>query len=206
MVNQPYLVNSRRHNLYSDVYYSVSKNKESNKHIFNFVWRSRDLWSQGHLTKLVKYAIRKTTHDFLSNFYCHFISYCFLDIWLQTFQGWPWPLTFRSLLRLNCFIPFEKLPMTSYLTSIDTLSHTVFGIFDFKLFTGWPWPLTLKVIWGQKISYHFKSLYTTSYSTSIDIISPSRTVLEIMPVKIMKATQNGGIWPFKSQGHEWIFC
>ena len=45
----------------------------------------------------------------------------------------------------------------------------------------------------------------TSYLTSMDTISLSRTVLEIMPVKILKAEQNGGVWPFKRQGQESIF-
>ena len=45
----------------------------------------------------------------------------------------------------------------------------------------------------------------TSYLTSMDTISLSRTVLEIMPVKILKAEQNGGFWPFKGQGQESIF-
>ena len=39
-----------------------------------------------------------------------------------------------------------------------------------------------------------------SYLTSMETISLSRTVLEIMPIKILKAEQNGGFWPFKGQG------
>ena len=39
----------------------------------------------------------------------------------------------------------------------------------------------------------------TSYLTFMDTISLSRTVLEIMPVKILKSEQNGGFWPFKGQ-------
>ena len=45
----------------------------------------------------------------------------------------------------------------------------------------------------------------TSYLTSMDTISLSRTVLEIMPVKILKAEQNGGFLPFKGQGQVSIF-
>ena len=45
----------------------------------------------------------------------------------------------------------------------------------------------------------------TSYSTSMNTISLSRTVLEIMPVKVLKVAQNGGIWPFQGQGHWLIF-
>ena len=48
-------------------------------------------------------------------------------------------------------------------------------------------------------------LQCTYYSTSMETISLSLTVLEKMPVKIMKAAQNGGILPFKGQGHESIF-
>ena len=45
----------------------------------------------------------------------------------------------------------------------------------------------------------------TSYLTSIDTISLSRTVLEIMSVKVLKAEQNGGFRPFKGQGQGSIF-
>ena len=45
----------------------------------------------------------------------------------------------------------------------------------------------------------------TSYLTSMDTISPSSTVLEIMPVKILKAEQNGGFLAFKSQSEKSIF-
>ena len=44
-----------------------------------------------------------------------------------------------------------------------------------------------------------------SYLTSLDTIALSPKVLEIMPVNILKAKQNGGIWPFKGRGHESIF-
>jgi len=54
MVNQSYLVNRGRYNHYSDSYSRVLKNTEFSKHIFEIVWRSRDLVNQGHLTKLVK--------------------------------------------------------------------------------------------------------------------------------------------------------
>ena len=45
----------------------------------------------------------------------------------------------------------------------------------------------------------------TSYLTSMDTMFLSRTVLEIMPVKISKAKQNGGFWPLKGQGQVSIF-
>ena len=43
------------------------------------------------------------------------------------------------------------------------------------------------------------------YSTSVDTISLYYAVLEKMPVKFLKVAHNGGIWPFKGQGHESIF-
>ena len=97
--------------------------------------------------------------------------------------------------------------MTSYLTSINTisLSRNVFEIFDFKVFRVWPWPLTPKDHPGSKNSIPFESPYMTSYSTSMNTISLSRTVFEIMPVKILKAEQNGGFWLFQGQGHWPIF-
>ena len=40
----------------------------------------------------------------------------------KVFRIWPWPLTFRGHLGSKIFLPFESPYMTSYLTSIDTLS------------------------------------------------------------------------------------
>ena len=121
----------------------------------------------------------------------------------KIFRVWPWLLTPKGHLGSKKFIPFERLYMTSYLTSMDTisLSRTVFEIFDFKVFRVWPWPLTPKDHLGSKNFIPLESPYMTSYLTSMDTISLSRTVLEIMPVKILKAEQNGGFWPFKGQGH-----
>ena len=125
----------------------------------------------------------------------------------KVFGVWPWPLTPKGHLGSNILIPFESPYMTSYLTSIDTisLSCTVFEIFDFKVFRVWPWPLTSEGHLGSKNFKPFESPYMTSYLTSMDTISLSRTVLEIMPVKILKAEQNGGFWPFKGQGQASIF-
>ena len=86
-----------------------------------------------------------------------------------------------------------------------SLSGTVFEIFDLNVFRVWPWPLTPKGHLGSKNFIPFESPYMTSYLTSMDTISLSRTVLEIMPVNIFKAEQNGGFWPFKGQGQESIF-
>ena len=125
----------------------------------------------------------------------------------KVFRVWPWPLTPKGHLGSKCFIPFESPYMTSYLTSMDniSLSRTVFEIFDFKVFRVWPWPLTPKGHLGSKNFIPLESPYMTSYLTSMDTISLSRTVLEIMPVKILKAKQNGGFWPFKGQGPRSIF-
>ena len=122
----------------------------------------------------------------------------------KKFRVWPWPLTPKSHLGSKNFILFESPYMTSYLTSMDTisLSLTVFEIFDFKVFRVWPWPLTSKGHLGSKNFTPFESPYMTSYLTSMDTISLSRTILEIMPVKILKAEQNGGFWPFRGQGQE----
>ena len=120
---------------------------------------------------------------------------------------WPWPLTPKSHLGSKKFILFESPYMTSYLTSMDTfsLSRTVLEIFDFKVFRVWPWPLTPKGHLGSKKFIPFESPYMTSYLTSMNTISLSRTVFEIMPVKILKAEQNGGFWLFKGQGQKSIF-
>ena len=125
----------------------------------------------------------------------------------KVFRVWPWPLTPEGHLGSKIFIPFESPYMTSYLTSIDTisLSRTVPEIFDFKISRVRPWPLTPKSHLGSKKFIPFESPYMTSYLTSMDTISLSRTVLEIMPVKILKAEQNGGFWPFKGQGQVSIF-
>ena len=125
----------------------------------------------------------------------------------KVFRVWPWPLTPKGHLGSKNFIPFESPYMTSYSTSMDTisLSHTVLEIFDFKVFRVWPWPLTPKGHLGSEIFIPFESPYMTSYLTSMNTISLSRTVFEIMPVKILKAEQNGGFWPFQGQGHWPIF-
>ena len=125
----------------------------------------------------------------------------------KVLRVWPWPLTPKGHLGSKIFILFKSPYMTSYLTFMDhiSLSRTVFEIFDFKVFRVWPWPLTPKGHLGSKIRISFESPYMTSYLTSVNTISLSRTVLKIMPVKILKAEQNGGFWPFKGQGQESIF-
>ena len=102
--------------------------------------------------------------------------------------------------------------MTSYLTSMDTisLSRTVFEIFDFKAFRDWPWPLTPKGHLGSKNGIQFERPYMTAYLTALD--SLSRTVFEIFDFKVFR------VWPwplipeshlgskklYHSKGHIWL--
>ena len=125
----------------------------------------------------------------------------------KVFRVWPLPLTPKGHMGSKNFIPLESPYMTSYLTPMNTisLSRTVLEIFDFKVFRVWPWPLTPKGHLGSKNFIPFESPYMTSYLTSMNTISLSRTVFEIMPVKVSKAEQNGGFWPFQGQGHWPIF-
>ena len=66
---------------------------------------------------------------------------------------WPWPLTFRGHLGSKIFSPFESSYMTSYLTSIDTLSlsRTVFEKIRVKIFSvkqnGGFWPFQGQGLW-----------------------------------------------------------
>ena len=108
------------------------------------------------------------------------------------FRVWPRPLTPKSHLGSKIFILFGSSYMTTYLTSMDTisLSRTVLEIFDFKIFRVWPWTLTLKGHLGFKKYILFGSPYTTSYLTSMDDISLSRTVFEIFDFKIFR------VWPW----------
>ena len=117
----------------------------------------------------------------------------------KVFTIWPWPLTPKGHLGSKQFIPFESPYMTSYLTSMDTisLSRTVFEIFDFKVFRVWPWPLTPKGQLGSKKCMPFESPYMTSYLTSMDTISLSRTVFEIFDVKVFRVWP----WPLTPKGH-----
>ena len=124
----------------------------------------------------------------------------FLKIFdFKALRFWPWPLTFRSHLRSEIFLPFESPYIPSYLTSIDTfsLSRTVFEIFDFKVFGVWTWPLTFRGHLRSKIFSPFESQYMTSYLTSIDTFSLSRTVFEIFDFKVFRVWP----WPLTFRGH-----
>ena len=114
----------------------------------------------------------------------------------KIFRVWPWPLTPKGHLGSKKIIPFGRPCMTSYLTSMDTisLSRTVFEIFDFRV---WPWPLTPEGHSGSKKVIPFGRPYMTSYLTSMDTISLSRTILEIFDVKVFRVWP----WPWTPQGH-----
>ena len=117
----------------------------------------------------------------------------------EIFRVWPWPLTPKGHLGSKKIIPFERPYMSSYLTSMDTisLSRTVFEIFDFKVFRVWPWPLTPKGHLGSKKIIPFERPYMTSYLTSMDTNSLSRTVFEIFNIKVFRVWP----WPLTPKGH-----
>ena len=92
--------------------------------------------------------------------------------------------------------------MTSYLTSIDTisLSRTIFEIFDFEVFRVLPRPLTSEGHLRSKNCIQFERPYMTSYLTAMDTllsISLSRTVFEIFDFKVIT------VWhpPLPPKGH-----
>ena len=74
---------------------------------------------------------------------------------------WPWPSNPWGHLGSKNIMPFGSPYMTSYLTSMDTisLSRTVLEIFDFKVFRVWPWPLTP---WGH-LESNFFILFESPY-------------------------------------------
>ena len=127
------------------------------------------------------------------------ISYRFRDIRLQSFRVWPLALTSEGHLGSKTFILFGSPYMTSYLTSMDTisLSRNVFEIFHFKIFMGWPWRLTSEGHLESKIFILFESPYTTSCLTLMNTISLSRTVLEIFDFRVFMVWP----WPLNSGGH-----
>ena len=118
---------------------------------------------------------------------------------LKVFRVWPWPLTPRGHLGSKNCISLERPYMTSYLTSMDTisLSRNVFEIFDFKVFRVWPWPFTPEGHMRSKMFIPFERPYMTSYLTSMDTIFLSHTVLEIFDFKVFKVWP----WPLTPKGH-----
>ena len=111
----------------------------------------------------------------------------------KVFRVWPWPSNTKDHLNSKNSLLFESSYMTSYLTSMDTisLSRTVFEIFDFKVFRVWPWPLTPEGHLWSKIFIPFESPCMTCYLTSINTISLSRTVFEIVDFKVFRVRP----WP-----------
>ena len=150
-------------------------------------------------TSYLEVFLRSTFY--IKFFYWHFlsISYRFRDIWLRSFQGLISTFDLWRSSGVKKFIPLENPYMTSYLTSMDTisLSHTVFEIFDFEVFRVWPWPLTSKGHLGSKYLIPFESPYMTSYLTSMDTISLSHTVFEIFDFEVFRVCP----WPLTSEGH-----
>ena len=129
-----------------------------------------------------------------------FLSRTVFEIFdLKVFRVWPWPLTPRGHLGSKNCISLERPYMTSYLTSMDTisLSRNVFEIFDFKVFRVWPRPLTPKGHMGSKMFIPFERPYMTSYLTFIDTIFLSHTVLEIFDFKVFRVWP----WPLTPKGH-----
>ena len=132
----------------------------------------------------------------------------------KVFRVWPWPLTPKGHLGSKKIVSFESPCMTSYLTSMDTisLSRTVSEIFDFKVFRVWPWPLTPKGHLGSKKFIPFESSYMTSYLTSTDNISLSRTFSRYSTLKFWGFDLD--LWPLKgiwgqknlyhSKAHIWL--
>jgi hypothetical protein len=117
----------------------------------------------------------------------------------KVFRVWHPPLTPKGHLGSKKFIPFERPYLTSYLTSMDTvsLSCTVLEIFDFKVFRVWPWPLTPRGHLGSKNCISLERPYMTSYLTSIDTIFLSHIVLEIFDFKVFRVWP----WPLTPEGH-----
>ena len=133
-----------------------------------------------------------TSTQFESPYMTFYLTSKFLGFDLDL---WPLEVTWGP----KIYMLFERLYMTSYLTSIDTfsLSRTVFEIFEFKIFRVWPWPLTFRGHLRSKIFMPFERPYMTCYLTSIDTFSLSRTVFEIFDFKVFRVWP----WPLTFKGH-----
>ena len=151
------------------------------------------LTSKGHLgSKKIIPLERPYMTSYLSFMDTISLSRTVFEIFdFEVFRVWPWPLTSKGHLGSKKIIPFERPYMTSYLTSMDTisLSRTVFEIFDFEVFRVWPWPLTPKGHLRSKKIIPLERPYMTSYLTSMDIVSLSRTVFEIFDCEVFR------VWP-----------
>ena len=159
------------------------------------------LTPKGHLgSKKIKLLERPYMTPYLTSMDIISLSRTVFEIFdFEVFRVWPRPLTPKGQLGSKKIIPFERPYMTSYLTSMDTisLSRTVFEIFDFEVFRVWPWPLTPKDHLGSKKIIPFERPYMTSYLTSMDTISLSRTVFEIFDFEVFRVWP----WPLTPKGH-----
>ena len=100
-----------------------------------------------------------------------------LDLWpLKVI--WSWIFLYHS--KAHIWVPIWLLKTTSlHLVPFSRYSTSMFLGFDLDL-----WPQ--KVIWGEIFFIPFESPYMFPYLTSMNTISLSRTVLEIMPVRIWR--------------------
>ena len=147
----------------------------------------------------------------------------------KVFRVWPWPLTPKDHLGSKKILPFGRPYMTSYLTSMDTisLSRTVFEIFDFKVFRVRPWPFprwplgvkgqgqTLKTLKSNisktvrdnemvSIDFPIWLLWTPSlYLVPFSRYSTSKFLgfdLDLWPLKIIWGQKKF----YHSEGHIWL--
>ena len=120
------------------------------------VW-PRPLTPKGHLgSKMFIPFESPYKNTYLTSMDTISLSLTVLEIFdFKMFRVWPWPLTLKGHLWSKKIFPFESPYVTSYLTSMDTisLSFTVFETFDLKNFRVWPWPLTPNGHLGSKNLY-----------------------------------------------------
>ena len=175
-----------------------------------------DLWPLKVIWGPKKFMHSKGQYDFLTYMDSISLSRTVFEIFdFNVFRVWPWPLTPKSHLGSKKFIPFERPYMTSYLTSMDTisLSHTDLEIFHFKVFRVWPWPLTPKGHLGVKKNVcHSKGhiwlpiwlLWTSSlYLVPFSRYSTSKFLgfdLDLWPLKVIRGQKN----LYHSKGHIWL--
>ena len=134
------------------------------EHHLSISYRSRDILLQS--SRVWPWPLTPTGHlesknfiPFESSYTTSYFTYMdnislsrsVLDIFdFEVFWVWPWPLTPKGHLGSKNFKLFESPYMTSYLTSLNTisLSRIVLDIFDFKV-SGFDLDLgPLNVIWG----------------------------------------------------------
>ena len=131
--------------------------------IFDFkVFRVRPLTPKGHLGS-ENFIPLESPHmtSYLTSMDTISLSRTVSEIFeFKVFRVWPWPLTPKSHLGSKNFISLESPYMTSYLTSMDTISISIapFSRYSTSKFLGFDLDLWhLKVIWGQKIVYRWKA-------------------------------------------------